>query len=121
VLSEILCGVLSGGAFGLALSGVEGPASPGGISSHWFGALRVDALRDLSEFKRDMDRELRDFKNSAKAPGCERIYVAGEIEHERTLESLRDGIPLVDKVWADLDAMATEIGIPPLARFTQAA
>jgi LDH2 family malate/lactate/ureidoglycolate dehydrogenase len=117
-LSEILCGVLSGGAFGLELSKEEGPRVEGGITSHFFGAMRVDALRDLADFKRDMDRELRDFKNSAKAPGCDRIYVAGEIEHEKTLEYRRDGIPLVDKVWEDIDALAGEIGIPPLRRFT---
>jgi len=117
VLSEILCGVLSGGAFGLALSKAEGPRQPGGITGHWFGALRIDAMRDIAGFKRDMDRELRDFKNSAKAPGCDRIYVAGEIEHERTIEYKREGIPLVAKVWEDLDAMAAEIGIPPLDRF----
>jgi LDH2 family malate/lactate/ureidoglycolate dehydrogenase len=116
VLSEILCGVLSGGSFGLDLSKEEGPEHAGGITAHWFGALRVDALRDLAEFKRDMDRELRDFKNSAKGPGCDRIYVAGEIEHERTIEYRRDGIPLVDKVWQDIDALAGEIGIAPLKR-----
>ncbi len=117
VLSEILCGVLSGGAFGLRLSKEEGPRQEGGITGHWFGAMRIDAMRDLAEFKRDMDRELRDFKDSAKAAGCERIYVAGEIEYERTLEYGRDGIPLVAKVWEDLDAMAAEIGIAPLDRF----
>lgn len=117
VLSEILCGVLSGGAFGRDLSKAEGPEQPGGISSHWFGAMRIDALRDVADFKRDIDRELRDFKDSAKAPGCARIYVAGEIEHERTIEYRRDGIPLVEKVWQDLDAMAAEIGIAPLERF----
>jgi LDH2 family malate/lactate/ureidoglycolate dehydrogenase len=116
-LSEILCGVLSGGAFGLALSKEEGPRQTGGITGHWFGAIRIDTMRDLAEFKADMDRELRDFKQSAKAPGCERIFVAGEIEHERTIEYGRDGIPLVAKVWEDLDAMAAEIGIPPLDRF----
>jgi LDH2 family malate/lactate/ureidoglycolate dehydrogenase len=116
-LSEILCGVLSGGAFGLALSQAEGPQMPGGITGHWFGAMRVDAMRDLADFKRDMDRELRDFKHSAKAPGHDRIYVPGEIEHELTLANERDGIPLVAKVWEDLDAMASEIGLPPLERF----
>ena len=116
-LSEILCGVLAGGKFGLELSLPEGPTQTGGLTSHWFGAMRIDALRDVADFKRDMDRELRDFKTSAKAPGCERIYVAGEIEHEHTLEYRRDGIPLLARVWEDLDAMAGEIGIPPLERF----
>ncbi|MGB8266285.1 MAG: Ldh family oxidoreductase [Candidatus Velthaea sp.] len=117
-LSEILCGVLAGGIFGTGLSLPEGLSAPGGITSHWFGALRVDALRDVADFKRDMDRELRMFKDSAKAPGQDRIYVSGEIEHEKTVEYLRDGVPVLDKVWADLDAMADEIGIPRLERFT---
>lgn len=117
VLSEILTGVLAGGLFGLDLSIPEGPKSRGGITSHWFGALRIDRMRDITEFKADLDRELRQFKDSAKAPGQDRIYVAGEIEHERTLEYRRDGIPLIEKVWEDLDAMAEEIGIPQLARF----
>jgi len=117
-LSEILCGVLAGGLFGTDLSLPEGPEQRGGITAHWFGAMRVDAMRDLADFKRDMDRELRMFKESAKAPGHDRIYVAGEIEHEKTIEYGRDGIPLVEKVWSDLDAMADEIGIPQLERFS---
>jgi LDH2 family malate/lactate/ureidoglycolate dehydrogenase len=117
-LSEILCGVLAGGLFGTDLSLPEGPEQRGGITAHWFGALRIEAMRDIADFKRDMDRELRMFKDSAKAPGCERIYVAGEIEHEKTIEYRRDGIPLVEKVWSDLDAMAAEIGIPKLERFS---
>jgi L-2-hydroxycarboxylate dehydrogenase (NAD+) len=116
-LSEILTGVLAGGLFGMDLSIPEGPKSRGGITSHWFGALRIDRMRDIAEFKADLDRELRQFKESAKAPGQERIYVAGEIEHETTLAYKRDGIPLVEKIWEDLDAMAAEIGIPKLARF----
>jgi LDH2 family malate/lactate/ureidoglycolate dehydrogenase len=120
MLSEILCGVLSGATFGLELSKAEGPEAAGGFTGHWFGAIRIDALRDVAEFKRDLDRELRAFKNSTPAPGCERVYVAGEIEHERTIEYRRDGIPLVDKVWEDVDALANEIGIPPLKRFSTA-
>jgi L-2-hydroxycarboxylate dehydrogenase (NAD+) len=119
-LSEILCGVLSGGVFGKALSIEEGTTNTGGVTSHWFGAMSIDAMRDAADFKRDMDEELRQFKNSAKAPGQDRIYVSGEIEHEKTLEYRRDGIPLLPKVWEDLDEMADEIGIPKLERFSVA-
>ncbi|MFN2460036.1 MAG: Ldh family oxidoreductase [Candidatus Velthaea sp.] len=119
-LSEIFCGVLAGGAFGTALSIPEGTTNTGGVTSHWFGAMRIDALRDVADFKRDMDRELRQFKDSAGAPGERRVYVAGEIEHEKTIEYRRDGIPLLPKVWEDLDAMADEIGIAKLERFSVA-
>jgi L-2-hydroxycarboxylate dehydrogenase (NAD+) len=115
-LAEILSGVLAAGWFGAALSLHESPTAPSGITSHFFGAIRIDALRDAAEFKRDMDRELRAFKASAPVPGQERVYVAGEIEHENEVAFRRDGIPLIAPVIADLDALADELGIARVSR-----
>jgi L-2-hydroxycarboxylate dehydrogenase (NAD+) len=111
LLSDILCGVLSGGPFGPQL-GLPRADDKQGAVSHCFGAIRIDALRDVAQFKHDMDRELRAFKQSAKAPSYERIYVAGEIEHERALHNRREGIPVHAAVFADLKRLAHELGIP---------
>jgi LDH2 family malate/lactate/ureidoglycolate dehydrogenase len=111
LLVDILCGVLSGGTFGSDAPLPSDGAVPGAIS-HWFAAFRIDGFRDVDAFKADMDRELRDFKNSAKAPGHDRIYVAGEIEHEKTLEHRAHGIPIHVKVWDGLERLATELGVP---------
>jgi LDH2 family malate/lactate/ureidoglycolate dehydrogenase len=111
LLADILCGVLSGGAFGPALPSLaDGPAS--GAISHWFAAFRIDGFRDVADFKRDMDIELRGFKNSGKAPGQQRIYVPGEIEHEHTLAHRENGIPVHVKVWDGLEKLAGELGVP---------
>jgi LDH2 family malate/lactate/ureidoglycolate dehydrogenase len=115
-LAEILTGVLAGGWFGAALTVAESLTSPSGITSHFFGAIRIDAMRDVADFKRDMDRELRTFKNSAPAPGQSRVYVAGEIEHENEIAFRRDGIPLITPVIADLDQLADDLGIPRVPR-----
>ncbi|MDP9018141.1 MAG: Ldh family oxidoreductase [Candidatus Eremiobacteraeota bacterium] len=111
LLVDILCGVLSGGAFGNSLPLPSSGPQPGAIS-HWFGAFRVDGFRDVDDFKRDMDKELRDFKDSTKAPGAERIYVAGEIEHEKTNYHREHGVPVHHKVWATLQKLSGELGIP---------
>lgn len=116
VLSEILCGVLAGGTFGKDLSQIEGPEHPGGSTGHFFAALRIDALRDPSAFKADMDRELQAYKSSRPGPGQTRVYVAGEIEHENEIRSRREGVSHLPKVWEDLDALAAELRIRPLAR-----
>ena len=115
-LSEILTGVLAGGWFGAALTMTERPTAPSGITSHFFGAIRIDAIRDVTEFKRDLDRELRTFKDSALAPGGERVYVAGEIEHENEIAFRREGIPILENVVDDLDGLARELEIAPPAR-----
>ena len=60
LLVDILCGVLSGGAFGPTLPVVTDVRE--GAISHWFGAFRVHGFRDIVAFKADMDRELRYFK-----------------------------------------------------------
>jgi LDH2 family malate/lactate/ureidoglycolate dehydrogenase len=111
LLCDIMCGVLSGGAFGPQL-GVPHADKQKGAVSHWFGAIRIDAVRDVTEFKRDMDRELRAMKASAKAPGWERIYVAGEIEYERAQRYRREGIPVHTTVLKDLKRLAHELEVP---------
>lgn len=111
LLVEILCGVLSGGKFGLDLPvPTDGPV-PGSIS-HFFAAFRIDGFRDPAEFRRDMDRELRTFKDSQKAPGQDRVYVAGEIEHEKEIYHREHGVPVHVKVWDGLEKLAGELGIP---------
>lgn len=110
LLVDILCGVLSGSPFGTDL-GLPWEDNKRGAVSHFFGAFRIDAFRDVAQFKRDMDRELRAFKDSGKAPGQERIYVAGEIEYERTLYNQRHGVPIHEKVWSELAQLAADLGL----------
>lgn len=111
LLADVLCGVLSGGAFGTDLPLPSDPPQEGKIS-HFFGAIKIEGFRDLDAFKRDMDRELRAFKDSEKAPGQDRIYVAGEIEYEKTLANRANGVPIHVKVWAGLERLASELDIP---------
>ncbi|HEX3469315.1 MAG TPA: Ldh family oxidoreductase [Candidatus Elarobacter sp.] len=111
LLVDILCGVLSGGAFGDELPlPTDGP-QPGKIS-HFFAAFKIDGFRDPADFKRDMDVELRAFKDSDRAPGQDRIYVAGEIEYEKTLYNREHGVPVHVKVWNGLEKLAGELGVP---------
>jgi len=111
LLVDILCGVLSGGAFGASMPLPSSPPTAGSIS-HFCGAIRIDAFRDGTAFKEDMDRELRMFKESARVPGQSRIYVAGEIEYENTLRHRSEGVPVHEKVWTALQRLCGELAIP---------
>ncbi len=116
-LVDILCGVLAGGAFGLAAD-VPETGMHGGIVGHFFAAFRIDALRDAAQFARDLDRELRAFEESAPAPGAERVITAGTPEREFAERYRREGVPIDAKVWETIDAMADRLGIEKLERFT---
>lgn len=111
LLADIMCGVLSGGAFGEGLPLATDPPMPGKIS-HFFGAIDPGAFRDVAAFKADVDRELRAFKHSARVPGENRIFVAGEIEHERTLRSEREGVRVHRKSWRALESLAASLDVP---------
>jgi len=110
LLSDVLCGVLSGGAFGPTLPFAD--ETKEGAISHWFGAFRIDAFRDVADFKADMDAELRYFKESSAARGAQRIQVAGEPELMKTAYHREYGIPVHSKVWDSLARLAGELSIP---------
>ena len=115
LLCEILCGVLAGAAFGPELS-ISDATSHGGHVGHFFGALRIDALRDAADFKADMDRELRAFRTSVPEAGIDRVRVAGDPEREHEEVNRRAGVPHLPKVWEVVDELAAELGIAPLRR-----
>jgi LDH2 family malate/lactate/ureidoglycolate dehydrogenase len=107
VMLDVLAGVLTGARFGGGL----GP--PG--SGQFFLAIRIDGFMPIDAFKARMDEVIDQLHESAVAPGSRRIYVPGEIEHERRAVRLRDGIPLPTALIAELDQLAANAGLGPLA------
>ena len=108
VMVDILCGVLCGASFGLALTDTS---SSSGRVSHFFGALKIDHFREPAGFRQDMDRMLRDLRECPTAEGAERVYFAGqkEMEHEATVN--RDGVPMLRKTYDQLCEIGVEYGV----------
>jgi L-2-hydroxycarboxylate dehydrogenase (NAD+) len=113
LLVDILCGVLPGAGYAASLysKDASGHPLPANIG-HFFGALKVDGFRPLSEFKDSMDDIVRVLRSSAKADGQQRIFIHGEKEWEMADERLRLGIPFHPKVVADLRSLGEELGVP---------
>ena len=72
-LVEILCGVLSGGMFGTDL-GLDERGLHGGSVGHFFGAFRIDAMRDAQAFERDVARELQPSRRARPCRGRARRH-----------------------------------------------
>jgi L-2-hydroxycarboxylate dehydrogenase (NAD+) len=104
ILVEILCGVLTG-----TMTALNVDQDPRG---HFFGAIRVDTFRPVAEFKRDMDRLIRELKSTPPIEGQERVYVAGEIEFETAEERAERGIPLLPSVLKGLREVSEHVGVP---------
>ncbi len=112
VMVDILCAALCGAPFGPA---VADTATSSGRVSHFFGALRIDAFRDPHDFRQDMDRMLRDLRETPPAEGESRVYFAGQKEFEKTAEAQRLGIPILKKTYAQLCEIGKTYAITPPA------
>ena len=75
---------------------------------HFFGAMRIDAFRPVSEFKTHMDKWISCFKGSKSIPGQESVLIPGEPERMISERRKTEGIPLDPKVHQELQALANK-------------
>ncbi len=109
VMVDILAGVLAGATF--ADTRRRAPDLARADIGHFLGAIDVARFRPLDAFKADMDDLLRALKDSPKAEGQDRIYVAGEPEWECEQERRRTGIPLAPALITQLREVSAETGV----------
>lgn len=110
LLVDIFSGVLSGASTGHDV-GHKGENKPSDVG-HFFAAVRVDAFRDLEDFKRDMDKLLDELKNAPRAVGQDRIYIHGEKEFELSERYEKQGVPVMIEVINGLREVGEKVGVP---------
>ena len=116
VMVDVLSAVLSGANWGpfvppFALRQEIPTRSVGKGTGHFFGALRIDAFIEPSEFKRQIDEYVRTLRKTRPAPGTNGPLVPGDPEREAEAIRRRDGIPLVLPVIEELRDISRQTGI----------
>jgi LDH2 family malate/lactate/ureidoglycolate dehydrogenase len=109
---EILSASLSGGAFqkdllGFAEDGSRRPYMLG----HFFLAVDIEHFIPLELSRGITGQIMRNLQASHKIPGQQRIYVAGEKEHEMAKKRRELGIPVNPNLRRELQFMRDELGI----------
>ncbi|MBK7678986.1 MAG: Ldh family oxidoreductase [Chitinophagaceae bacterium] len=84
---------------------------PGKGIGHFLGAMRIDAFRPATEFKKDMDHWIQGFRSCRTIPGEEKVLVPGDPERGFEIERMNKGIPLLDVVIEDLNKLAERVSI----------
>lgn len=111
LMIDILCGVLTGAGFGRYVNNMyENWVDPQNVG-HVFIAVDISRFMPLELFEARMEQYIREIKQEPKAPGVEEILIPGEIEHRRTLELMKQGIVLPEKLAEELDAIGREHGL----------
>ncbi|MCU0665129.1 MAG: Ldh family oxidoreductase [Myxococcota bacterium] len=113
---DILCGVLSGSAFGPQVDDVHGSTAHGKAQKpnvgHFFAALDIARFMPEPTFRARMDSFVEMLKSSPKALDASTIFIHGEKEHLRTQLHLQGGIPLATNVLDALRTIADRCGAP---------
>jgi LDH2 family malate/lactate/ureidoglycolate dehydrogenase len=109
---ELLCASLCGGHFMKDLLGFEadGSARPY-MLGHFFMAIDIEHFIPLEESKRITGDIMRALQAARKAPGEERIYIAGEKEYEAEKHVRQQGVPVNPNLRLQLQTMRDELGI----------
>jgi len=74
-------------------------------------AINIAFFQDVDAFKAKVDARIREIKGSKKKKGVEEILLPGE-RGARTMEKrLKDGIPVHEAYWEEIEAAAQHLGV----------
>src|SRR5205823_129338 len=113
LLIDILTGVLSGGGFSTHVKTLYQQIEAPSHVAHTCAAVRIGAFLPLAEFRQRMDEIIQLMHTCPMAPGMERIFVPGEIEHETEQRRRTSGIPLNAELRDELKVLGTELRVKP--------
>ena len=113
LMMDVLSGVLTGSAFGTAVSGPYQVERPSGCG-HLFIALDVAAFGDPDGFARRMEQLVAEVKSVPLAQGFDEVFFPGELEARAARANLDLGLSLPQQTLDDLRQLAASTGVPTL-------
>jgi len=110
----MLAGTLNGALFGRDC--IDFNAQPDAVTNTGQFVVALDPARfqPIEQFKAEVDRHSRELRASAALPG-ESVRLPGEQRAQRRADRLANGLALPAELHVELDKMAAELTIKPLA------
>ena len=107
---DILCGVLSGAAYGRHLNTLEDLTSRQNLG-HCFMAIDARRFMDENLFSQRVTDLIQQLKSTPLAPGFDEILAPGELEQRSEQRLKSEGITLTHDVIGDLKALGDSVGV----------
>ncbi len=115
VMIGLLAGVLNGAAFGRDVVDFNADDASATNTGQFMVALDIARFMPVDAFVAAVDRHLQDLRASQRLPGVDAIHLPGDRREACRRERARDGIPLPRQLVAQLDRLAAELKVKPLA------
>ncbi|MEQ9641945.1 MAG: Ldh family oxidoreductase [Alphaproteobacteria bacterium] len=106
---EILSATLSGATF-IATRFASGQQTTD--IGHFFMAIDPAAFREPGEFEADMDEMIRTLRGLTPVDPAEPVLVPGDPEAISVADRKRNGVPIPDKLWAQVRDLCADCGAP---------
>ena len=78
---------------------------------HFFIAIDTGHFIGEDETRKKAGEIIRSVRNSQKAPGCDRIYTAGEKEWDIWQQRKNSGVPINESVQKEMTEVRDELGL----------
>ena len=108
---DILCGVITGGAFQDHLKGMYKYPDDPSLTGHFMLALNPLALMAREELEARMAEFYQTIKASPMWDASREMFMPGEIEYQTANERKQKGIPLPVTLFEDLQSLGQELGL----------
>jgi L-2-hydroxycarboxylate dehydrogenase (NAD+) len=111
----LLAGTLNGALFGRDCVDFNAdPATPTN-TGQFVLALDPSRFQKLEVFKAEVDRHIRSLRNSKALPGNDAVRLPGDQRAKRIADRKANGLALPPELLVQLDKLAAELSIKPLA------
>ena len=111
----MLAGTLNGALFGRDCIDFNADATKPTNTGQFVLALDPSRFQRLDVFKSEVDRHIRSLRNSKSLPGQDAVRLPGDARAKRIADRTANGLALPLELMVQLDKLAAELSIKPLA------
>ncbi|MCM3748769.1 Ldh family oxidoreductase [Paenibacillus pasadenensis] len=108
---EMMCGVLSGAAYGPHVNNLYRDGDPAANVGHSFILLDMSRWMPLDSYYNLAEQFIQEVKDTPKAAGSEAIYYPGERRHQQFMKRSAAGLAVPAEVAGELKRLGDEIGV----------
>ena len=106
LIIDVLCGVLTGAAFGTHVVDLYDTGADRQNVGHFFVALDVEAFMPADAFNARINQYIAEVRSQPRLPDVEHIFLPGELEFAAARRSRVEGVPVSPAGWNELNEMA---------------
>ncbi len=108
---DILCGVITGGAFQFGIKSMYKHQDDPSLTGHFMIVIDPSVIMTQEELKARMSEFYQRIKNSPMWDASKEMFLPGEIEYLKQQEREKTGIPVPPELYEELKTLAKELNV----------